>query len=89
MIKKAKQAFMNLPTLRGNDGGTPIIDPLDDLFYNAGFQSTCSQIIEEKKGTGALDQNVVDAVVDDVLSDCFVVVQQERHLEFGSYAVDA
>ena len=47
------------------------------------------QVIEEEERLGALHEDVVDAVVDQVRSDGVVPVRHERDLELGAHAIGA
>ena len=59
----------------------------DDGFDDAGVEATGGEVVEEEEGCGSLDCDVVDAVVDEILTDGVVDVEFEGDLELGSYTV--
>src|SRR4029077_1849721 len=44
----------------------------DDLLDYRGIEHSHREVIQKKKGRGALDENVVDAMIDEVAADCGV-----------------
>ena len=55
----------------------------------AGDKPAGREIVEEEQRLGALDQDVVDAVIDEIDADGVVPVGQERDLQLGADAVGA
>jgi hypothetical protein len=46
------------------------------------------EVVEKKQRARTLDQNVVDAVIDQIASDGVVLAHQNGDLEFGADAID-
>ena len=63
--------------------------PVDDLLGDVGREPAGREVVEEEERPRALHQDVVDAVVDEVLADRVVAVRQERDLQLGADAVGA
>src|SRR5207244_4787972 len=60
----------------------------DHLFGDFRFQLARGQVVHEKHRGGALHDNVVDAVVDQVSAHGVVNVHFKRHLKLRAHAVD-
>ena len=63
--------------------------PLDDLLGDGRRQAPGREVVEEEERRGALHEDVVDAVVDEIVADGVVPVRQERHLQLRADAVGA
>ena len=61
----------------------------DDLLRDVRRQTPRRDIVEEEHRLGALDEDVVHAVVHEVGADRIVPARHERHLELGADAVGA
>ena len=59
------------------------------MFRDVGRQPPRREVIEKEQRLGALDENVVDAVIDEIGADRVVAAGHERDLEFGPDAVGA
>src|SRR5581483_4914738 len=64
-------------------------DARDDLLGDLGLQSSKRDIIEEEEGLGALHQDVVHAVIDEVLPDRIVTARFYGDFNLGADAIDA
>src|SRR5439155_25493358 len=65
----------------------PLPPPTSTLFpYTTLFRSSRRQVVEEEQRLGALNQNVVDAVVDEIGANRAVTVRHERHLQLRADA---
>ena len=64
-------------------------DAGDDLLGDVRRQPAGRQVVEEEQRLGALDEDVVDAVVDEIGADRVVPAGHERDLELGADAVGA
>ena len=62
-------------------------DAADDGFDDVVFEPAGGEVVEEEERRGALDGDVVDAVVDEVGADGVVDAELEGDLELGAYAV--
>src|SRR5262249_54558617 len=62
---------------------------LDNLVEDARLQLARAEVIEEKQRLGAQHRDVIDAVVDEVLTDGVVPIHRERELQFGTDAIGA
>ena len=61
----------------------------DDRLGDVRRQPAGREVVEEEQRLGALHQDVVDAVVDEIDADRVVPVGQERDLQLGADAVGA
>ena len=61
----------------------------DHVGHYLWVQVAGAHVVEEEEGAGPLHQNVVHAMVDDVMADGFVAVQRRGDLGLGADAVDA
>src|SRR5581483_11891361 len=64
-------------------------DAADDLLRDGGGQPAGGEVVEKEQRLGALDEDVVDAVVDEVGADRVVAPGHERHLQLRADAVGA
>ena len=64
-------------------------DPADDLFGDVRGQPPRRQVVEKEQRLGALNENVVDAVVDEIGADRVVAAGHEGDLELRPDAVGA
>ena len=60
----------------------------DDAVENGSFELTASEVIEEEEGFCALAQDVVDAMVDDVVAEAGIVAGELGDFGFGADSVD-
>ncbi len=60
-----------------------------DLFEGGGVHTGATVVVEEEEGAGSLAEDVIDAVIDDVLAEAAIVACHGGDFCFGSYAVDA
>ena len=72
--------------------GTPVLPAggrhaLHQGHHVVGLQNPGSHVVEEEEGLGPLDQDVVDAVVDQIDPHGGVVANLRRHPELGAHAV--
>ena len=63
--------------------------PADDRLGNRGRESAGREVVEEEQRLGALHQDVVDAVIDEVAADRVVASREERDLQLRADAVGA
>jgi len=61
----------------------------DDVFKDFAGKGGGAEVVEEEERGGTLDEDVVDAVVDEVLSDRFMLVRHVGDFELGADAVGA
>src|SRR5215510_10448409 len=54
--------------------------PVDDLFNNLRIEFAGRDVIEKEKRPGPLDQNVVDAMPDEIVADSVVDIHSECDL---------
>lgn len=59
----------------------------DDSLDDEGVEAAGGEVVEEEEGSGTLDRDVVDAVVDEILANGVMDVELEGHLELGADAV--
>ena len=59
----------------------------DDGLGDIGIEFAGGEVIEEEKGRGALDGDVVDAMIDEVCADGLVEAEGEGDFELGANAV--
>ena len=64
-------------------------DTGDDLFGNVRRKPPRRQIVEKEERTGALDQDVVDAVVHEIVADRIVSTAHEGNLQLRADAIGA
>ena len=64
-------------------------DAVDDRAATSGDEAAGGEVVEKEERPRALDEDVVDAVVDEILADRVVHAGQERDLELGPDAVRA
>ena len=64
-------------------------DAADNLFGHDRREAARGQIVEKEQGTGALDEDVVDAVIYQIDADRVVHAAHERDFELGAHAVSA
>jgi hypothetical protein len=69
--------------------GAGLAQALDELGHRALVNLAHADVVEEEQRARALHQDVVDAVVDDVLAHRVVTPGPHRHLELGAHAVRA
>ncbi len=62
---------------------------LDELLDDVGLELAHGEIVEEKERLGALDENVVDAVIDEIAADGGVDAHGHGDFEFGADAIGA
>jgi hypothetical protein len=63
-------------------------DTFDDLLGNLGIELARSQIVHKKERGGALDGDVVHAMIHQVAANRMMNVHLEGDFQFGAYAVD-
>ena len=63
--------------------------PADDRFRDVRRQPAGREVVEEEQRLGALHEDVVDAVVDEIDADGVVARRHERDLQLGADAVGA
>ncbi len=68
-------------------GAAGFAETLDYGFDGGAVELAGGEIVEEEERAGALDGDVVDAVVDEVLADGVVDVELEGDFEFGANAI--
>ena len=59
----------------------------DHLLDHGGIETAGRQVVEEKERPGALDQDVVDAVVHQVLANRVVGGAEKGNLELGAHPI--
>ena len=64
-------------------------EPLDDLDRDVRVEPAGRQVVEEEQRLRALDEDVVDAVIDEVDADSAVHAGHERDAQLGAHAVGA
>ena len=64
-------------------------EPVDDLDRDIRIQPPGGKVVEEEQRLGALDEDVVDAVVDEVATDRSVIAGHEGDLQLRADAVRA
>ena len=62
-------------------------EALDELLHELGAEHTGGDVVHEEEGTRALDEDVVDAVADDVSADGVVAAHHGGDHELGADAV--
>jgi hypothetical protein len=62
-------------------------DASDDTFDHGGVEFTERDVVEEEEWERALDEDIVDAVVDQVVADRVVAVSFDCDFDFGADAV--
>ena len=62
---------------------------LDDVDRHIGRQAAGREVIEKEERLGALNEDVVDAVVDEIGADRIVPVGHERDAQLRAHAVGA
>ena len=55
----------------------------------ARIEAAGGQVVEEEEGSGSLNENVIDAMIHQVLADGPVPVGQDGDIELGSHTVGA
>src|SRR5579872_431656 len=60
---------------------------LHHLFHHGGIENAGSEIVHEEKRSGALDSNIVDAMVYQVCAHGVVQLHHEGHFELGADAI--
>ena len=63
--------------------------PFDDLHGDVGIEPAGGEIVEEEQRLGALDEDVVDAVIDEIDADGVVDAGHERDAQLRADAVGA
>src|SRR2546427_916525 len=66
---------------------TAVGNPFDNAAHCFRGQFSRSDVIEKEKRSRTLDENVVDAVVDEIATDCVVNAGCKSDLELGPYSV--
>ena len=61
----------------------------ETIRENGAVKMRGADVVEEEERFGTLDEDVVDAVVDEVLADGRVLLREAGDLELGAYAVRA
>ena len=69
--------------------GRERLQALNDRLDYFRFENPGTDIIQEEQGLGSLDQNVVDAMIDQIVTDRVVFTQGESHFKLGSDSVGA
>ena len=67
----------------------PARDPLHDVGHDLRIDDAARDVIEEEERLGALDEDVVHAVVHEILADRVVLLREKGDLELRPDAVDA
>jgi len=80
-VRAAEQRAAILPARAG--------ESLDDLDGDVRLQAAGREVVEEEERLRALDEDVVDAVIDEVPADGPVDAAHERDAQFGAHAVGA
>lgn len=60
----------------------------NDLVEDGSFEATAAEVVEEVEGSCALAEDVVDAMVDDVVTESTVVAGHLGDDGFGSDSID-
>jgi hypothetical protein len=68
-------------------GFAGVDEAADDLLDDVGIDVAGGEVVEEEEGRGALDGDVVDAVIDEVRADAGVEAELDGELELTAHAV--
>lgn len=68
-------------------GFAGVDESADDLLHDVGVEEAGVEVVEEEEGHGALDGDVVDAVVDEIGADGGVEAELDGELELAADAV--
>ena len=83
----------HLRSLTTDEGATVLTtrarEAVDDVLDDVGLQASGCEVIQKKQRPGALDKDVVDAVIDEIDADRAVLVGKERNFELGADSVGA
>ena len=69
--------------------GASFGEAFDDVRENARFQFASAEVVEEEERFSAEDGDVVNAMVDEVLTDGVVTIERESEFEFCADAINA
>src|ERR1051326_1754392 len=86
---KARQLRQFAVNERAAIFGASLCEPFDDFGESARLQFAGADVIQEEQGFRAEDGNVVDAMIDEVLTNGVVAAENEGQFEFGADAVHA
>ena len=77
-------------TDQGASGGfAGLGEASDDLPQDTWIELRSGNVVEKEEGSRSGDRDVIDAMVDQILTDGVVLVGREGDLELGADAVDA